>query len=335
MGDGAAERRRVRTPELTLPAPARELWRRLAESVRAEIRRISDTTPPYAIGGGSILAALWKHRYSHDIDLIVPPETPLGRLATGNDPAAKFETAMRALGGKPRFNSDLGLWTVSFDHGERKLDLWATEPLLRAGERMCTIDGHPETVLSSAQILRGKLERSQEHLARDVFDFAKAADKEPEALESAVNTISRKLADEMAQTFHWAGPTIAAEAAAMLSGIPEEERIEPQQLGSRAAHAISGAVYTMCRIGTRNGRIEVTKATTSRSERTDRVEPNDAEHYFEASGLNGYLRAKGPGNKALLGYAQTAADEGGATVVFEAHGERVAAGWWTRRGSNP
>lgn len=323
----------MKTPELTLPAPARDLWHKLAGVVRQEIGRISHTEPAYAIGGGSVLAARWQHRHSHDVDLVVPADTPLGRLATNNDPGSKFETAMRALGGEPRFNSDIRLWTVSFDGGERKLDLWATTPLLAAGEQKATIDGHT-TVLSSAQILRGKLERSQDHLARDVFDLVKAAEKEPEALEAAVNTISNKLADEIAQTFHWAGPTIAADAATMLTGIPDEEQIDPKALGGLAAHAMSGSVYTICRIETRDGRIEVTTATSSRSETTRQIARERAEHYFEASGLNGYLRAKGPGNEALLEYARTAAARGRGTLVFEGRDDAVTAWRTAKAGMN-
>ena len=50
------------------------------------------------------------------------------------------------------------------------------------------IDGRLETALSSAQILRGKLERADEPLARDVFDIVKANEKEPDALEVLLPT---------------------------------------------------------------------------------------------------------------------------------------------------
>lgn len=199
----------MRHPRLTLPAPAAELWRRIAPAVREEIAAISDGAPHYTIGGGSVLAARWGHRHSYDVDLMVDPKAVLGMLAEANNPASRFEARMRALGGRPAFDSDLRLWRIPFEDGRRKLDLWATRPLLGAGEHVATIEERTERVLSSAQILRGKLERSQDHLARDVFDLAKAAEKEPEALEAAVNAISRELADSIAQSFHWAGPAIA------------------------------------------------------------------------------------------------------------------------------
>ena len=321
-------------PTLTLPPPAETLWHAIGETVREELRSISDRQTQYAIGGGSILAARWKHRYSYDIDLVVQPDTPLGMLAEANNPATQFEARMRALGGKPAFHPMARLWTVSFDKGERKLDLWATAPLLGAGQQTCTIDGRSETALSSAQILRGKLERAEEPLARDVFDIIKASEKEPEALEAAVNAISQEAADAIAQNYHWASPTIAGDVEKALSGIPEQERIEARQLGNRAAHAISNGLYTKCRIQTRSGAIEVTTATNARGEKTHRMEPNNAEHYFEATGLSAYLEPQGPGAKALLDYACTACGQQRDRVVFEADAHGVSAWRTAKAGMN-
>ena len=320
----------MNAPTLTLPPPAGELWQRIGATVREEIRNITGAEARYAIGGGSILAARWEHRYSYDVDLVVPPDTALGMFAEANNPACKFEARMRALGGRPAFNSDAQLWRVSFDDGERKLDLWASAPLLGAGEQACTIDGRLETVLSTAQILRGKLERSDEHLARDVFDLAKASEKDPEALEAAINAISRPLAESIAQSFHWAAPAIAAEAEGTLGGVPEDEGIQPARLGNRGAHAISNALYTRCCIRTRNGAIQVTTATEAQGEKTRRIEVTNAEHDFEAAGLHAYLRAKGPGAKALLDYARESCARYEDRLVFEADADGVRA-WQTAK----
>ena len=321
-------------PTLTLPPPAETLWHAIGETVREELRSINDRPTRYAIGGGSILAARWKHRYSYDIDLVVQPDTPLGMLAAANNSAAQFEARMRALGGTPAFHAMARLWTVSFDKGERKLDLWATTPLLGAGQQTCTIDGRSETALSSAQILRGKLERGEEPLARDVFDIIKASEKEPEALEAAVNAMSREAAEAIAQNYYWAGPAIAGDADTALSGIPEEERIEPKQLGSRAAHAISNSLYTKCRIRTRGGAIEVTTTTNVRGEKTNRIAPENARHYFEATGLSAYLEPQGPGARTLLDYARTACGQQRDSVVFEADAHGVSAWRTAKAGMN-
>ena len=91
----------MNAPTLTLPPPAGKLWRRIGATVREEVRSITGAEAGYAIGGGSILAARWEHRYSYDVDLVVPPDTPLGMFAEANNPASGFETRMRALGGTP------------------------------------------------------------------------------------------------------------------------------------------------------------------------------------------------------------------------------------------
>ncbi len=322
-------------PDLSLPAPAATLWRAVGDTVREQLREISDQETPYAIGGGSILAARWKHRHSYDIDLVLDPDTPLGMLAEENNPATRFESSLRALGGKPTFYPGARLWLVEFDGGKRKLDVWATALLLGAGQQECTIDGERETALSSAQILRGKLERADAPLARDVFDIVKAGEKEHAALEAAVNAVGRDTAERIAQVCHFAAPTIAEAAAEALSGVPPDEHIEPRELGNRAAHAITNALYTKCLIRTRNGRIEVTTETNSRKETTTVVEPTRADDYFEATGLNAYLQPQGPGAKALVSYAGAACGEQRESLVFEADARGLQAWRTAKSAMNP
>lgn len=81
-------------------------------------------------------------------------------------------------------------------------------------------------------------------------------------------------------------------------------------------------------IHTRNGAIEVTTATNVRGEETIRIEPNNAQRHFEATGLSAHLQPKGPGAKALLDYARTACRQRRDRVVFEADADGVKA-WRT------
>ncbi len=119
-----------------------------------------------------------------------------------------------------------------------------------------------------------------------------------------------------------------------LRSIPDHERIEPRQLGHRAAHAIGNALYTTCRIRTRNGAIEVTTATNVRGEKAIRIQPNKAEHHFEATGLSAHLQPRGPGAKALLDYARTACRQQLDRVVFEAGADGVRAWRTAKAGMN-
>ena len=57
---------------LTLPEPAAGLWaakRSIVHAIPPEIFR--SNIPPH-LGGGTILAARWKHRIRTDIDMFLP-----------------------------------------------------------------------------------------------------------------------------------------------------------------------------------------------------------------------------------------------------------------------
>ena len=238
--------------ELKLPLAAAELWARIRSAVDSAMTSLGDEPTGYRIGGGTILAARWEHRESYDIDLAVAEDTPLGKLREEKGDQSGFEAKMRALRGVPEYFPNLKLWRVAFDNGQQGLDLWAHKPLLGAGEEELTIEGRRETVLSTVQILRGKLERADKHLPRDVFDVIKAGTNDPRALEGTVNAIDEETAERIAMSWYWNGGEIAKEAGEKLLGVPENERIDPRKLGTLAAHAIKNAVYTHCRIETRD-----------------------------------------------------------------------------------
>ena len=290
--------------ELKLPLAAAELWARIRSAVDSAMTSLGDEPTGYRIGGGTILAARWEHRESYDIDLAVAEDTPLGKLREEKGDQSGFEAKMRALRGVPEYFPNLKLWRVAFDNGQQGLDLWAHKPLLGAGEEELTIEGRRETVLSTVQILRGKLERADKHLPRDIFDVIKAGTNDPRALEGTVNAIDEETAERIAMSWYWNGGEIAKEAGEKLLGVPENERIDPRKLGTLAAHAIKNAVYTHCRIETRDRAIEVRTATKTRGARTIRIEAHEVEKRFEASGLNGYLEEKGPSAKELREYAR-------------------------------
>ena len=81
---------------LTLPEPAAGLW--------AEKRSILHAIPPETfgrsipphLGGGTILAARWKHRISTDIDVLLPGRNTLIDLLQDND-----RNIVNQLGGTP------------------------------------------------------------------------------------------------------------------------------------------------------------------------------------------------------------------------------------------
>ena len=278
--------------------------------------------PAYRMGGGTILAARWEHRESFDVDLTLPADTALGSLRAEHGDSSGFEARLKALGGAPTYYPDLKLWRVAFDEGERGLDLWAHEPEIGSGEEQRTVHGKVETVLSSTQILRGKLERADKRLPRDVFDMAKAAGKAAAALESAVNAVSAERAEHIAHDWYWNGADIANEARRKLDGVPDKEHVDPNKLGNVAAQAITRAIYTHCRIATRDGAIEVTTATKARKAHKSRIAASKAPDTFEASGLNSYLDITGPGARRLREYALTECRRGRNVLVLNIEPEQ-------------
>lgn len=53
-------------PSLVLPSPARELWLNSRDVVKAGLERIKRREADYALTGGTVLAARWRHRKSFE-----------------------------------------------------------------------------------------------------------------------------------------------------------------------------------------------------------------------------------------------------------------------------
>ena len=143
--------------ELVLPDTASGLWQTTREITRRGIKELTGRSSSYAIGGGTILAARWKHRGSDDIDIVVAEDTAPGAVLGGSQ--SRFKQEIEELGAIVRRKARGRL--VSAEWTDRKIDVWATTPIPRIGAGTAAVDGRLETVLSTTQILRGKLERGR------------------------------------------------------------------------------------------------------------------------------------------------------------------------------
>lgn len=102
------------------------------------------------------------------------------------------------------------------------------------GEYDVEIDGRRQTVLSTTQILRGKLERAEDPgPVRDAYDLATAATCDPEALAAAVGMLpderAKRIADDLRKR-----ETAIAEAARRKITAHGPEQIAPDDLGARS-----------------------------------------------------------------------------------------------------
>ena len=77
---GTGSRDQSNSEKLTLPEPARGLWKRIRATIHELGNRRPDVHIEPHIGGGMVLAARWHHRASTDIDITLPGDASLGDL---------------------------------------------------------------------------------------------------------------------------------------------------------------------------------------------------------------------------------------------------------------
>ena len=300
---------------LRLPGPAHDLWLRTRDVVKQGLEAVGGEDVEYRIGGGTILAARWRHRTSFDVDVNLESGVPLRRL---DDPRnAWFKRKFGALGGRPHFNPQLNLYSIDF--GEQEIELWSHSPLIAAGHRPERVAGRDEVLLSTAQILRGKLERGHAKLSRDVYDVVKAGEFDPRSLEIAANTVPHHLLGNIALDWYAGRAEIAAQARHGLAGaVAPDERVRFRYLGDKGSDTILKARYRRLRVRTDDGGIVVETETESGNRRRMVIRPDEAEREFEAQGVNGHLREKGPGATAVREYAVHLCGQGaGDALVFQ------------------
>ena len=277
----------TRAGSLTLPTEAAALWRRTHDIVRRGIAEVSGDLRGYAIGGGTILAARWQHRASQDIDIVIPEQCNPGRVL--GRPESAFRREIEKLGGEvaPKARGKL----VTAGWPGQKVDIWATTPMPSSGATNVIIDGSAETVLSPTQILRGKLERGEDCLGRDVYDLLRSAEFDRASLVAAANAAGRSWTMTVAGIWTAANDKIAGEVETLATSRP---LTDASRLGVDAASALRSALYRKLEIGSDKNRI-VVHATTGFGEEVPIVIEGDAGDAFERFGLNGYLEGQQPG----------------------------------------
>jgi hypothetical protein len=129
----------------------------------------------WSFGGGTVLMRRHHHRFSKDIDIFVPDPQFLGYLT-------------------PRLSAKAEAMTDHYDeHGnslrlyfpEGEIDFVASAPLTQDPAVTEMIFDRQVQVETSTEIVAKKVwHRGEEFTARDIFDLAMVAEKEPKALEA-------------------------------------------------------------------------------------------------------------------------------------------------------
>ena len=166
---------------MKLPTAAAAAWRAHREALR-RIARDESQPSRLLLTGGSVLAGEWEHRESIDIDMLLPERRSIDDLG----PRRRLDLEAATGGTIIRQTR----YRIIARTPEGVLDVTAMKPELEGCEREIEVEGATQTVLSAAQILRGKLARIKKALPRDAFDLITAAKAAPAALEIAVNALS-------------------------------------------------------------------------------------------------------------------------------------------------
>jgi predicted nucleotidyltransferase component of viral defense system len=149
------------------------LFQRALELIDS-VARSGTVFEPWSFGGGTVLMRRYRHRFSRDIDIFVPDPQYLGYVTPRLNDTAESMTADYVEQGN--------FLKLRFPEGE--IDFIASAPLTAAPTVVERLFGREVRVETATEIIAKKLwHRGNEFKARDMFDLALVAEKEPRALD--------------------------------------------------------------------------------------------------------------------------------------------------------
>ena len=278
------------------------------------------------LGGGAVLAARWRHRQSHELDIVIPGEATLWELKPALDEMAE---GLGSDGYEYHEGRDEYRARFLTEGQVQTLAIWAGSVAPPGAEATANICGREGVALSTSQILVTKLQRGEFALAKDVIDVVSAARVDKASLEAAVNTLTPPRARLIAATWDRAGTTIAWRASAEFSN----QVIETRGLGPRGADAIVANLYEQIDVRVSDGHIELHTRTGGGTRRTHRWTPGEATDCAMRNGMVAAMRGMRMDAMGILGAAKAARAQRDA----DRHRERPARGELTRgrRGAAP
>lgn len=308
--------------DLTLPEPARTLLGRTRATLDVYVTPRTPDRSGWRIGGGTVLAARWRHRESLDIDLLVHPRTETRFLRP--DVAPELHRRLEAAGARKitigRFSQ------VLFE--ESRIEMLAADPQPRVGHRRALVDGSAATVLASSQILTGKFSnRSLNPPARDLYDLAVAATAAPRALAIAVNALAGHDIRWRLASWEMEREKFAEEGSLELHGVPPRYEAIRADPANHAGHAVMAAVYRYVRLLAHDGVAVV--ETENRFGRETRTcdSPDDLAERFEEDGINAVLAAAGTDPERIRRETAVAMLNRENGTILELDQDRAAWGW--------
>ncbi|MDE2907381.1 MAG: hypothetical protein OXQ28_15000 [Acidobacteriota bacterium] len=273
--------------KLTLPEPAARLW----VETRDVLNKLGPAQAPWRpyLGGGTIIAARIGHRESTDVDVVIRDTTSLAHLIRNDE----MNLAAR-LDGTPIQETTTQI-KVKMPNGIIDLNLAPVRP--KTGAERVVITGRPQHVLSTAQILRGKLDRAaRPGPVRDVYDVIRLS-QDPESAGELLSAYGL-LDDERKQEIEWTWPRCDEhyrDEAERYLKLTEKPCTDLSRLGSTGAHVLKAHRLARVVIELHGDRVLTERKSRGGMVFTDETHiertralhaRNGIEETFDASGLS-------------------------------------------------
>lgn len=273
-----------------VPEPAKTLIEKTHGLLDKYLPKALPKGEQWAVGGGTMLAARWRHRLSNDLDILLHEDSNLRKL--DGDRGRAMQADFRATGAiEFDWDSDV-CRTILYETS--KIDIIAGRATPAAGKETADFGTGTAATLSNAQILSGKLKnRALNPPVRDLFDIAVADEADPESLRIAVNTTPRTEYERLARKWAANSDRYEHEQRFLLKGVPEEHKGKQNSTVIFATAAIRKHRYHLIEIEVTERGIEV--RTENALGRTEHVyeTAKDGRDGFERTGINAALEARG------------------------------------------
>ena len=315
---------------MTLPELARTLYLRERGLIDAWTAGAGLAPDQVCLGGGSVLAAWWKHRDSDDIDVVAQGETAYAEMLSARK---TLDALAESCGGTVSWVNDLQAVRIAWPD----LDSGATDKIEFFGEaesppehaeRSVNLEGRSTRILGIRQILWGKLDRCLKRItSKDVFDLREAGLRDTEEVVAAVNAWPGWKMRELAQTFRSDAPAIGEEIEAQLRTTAVIEAGAGRIVAEEAADAVERALYREVRVGVEKGLVRVDRATVVGPLEPLRWPPDETAVEAKRTGMARCLDALGM-RVVLDDAASVASRSDGAAEIWTARDGDIVK--WTR-----
>ena len=220
--------------DLSLPSGPRELL----EAVRAPLALAFGGENNLRLGGGTALAARWHHRHSTDVDIFVEPE-PYRHFHWNT--GGRFHLDLTAAAPVDRLIIGRTGAYMSFQGLPGHVSVAPVRGLPDDPRSPDTVAGTDLPLETTAEILAKKLAfrmaLDKELVQRDLYDIAFAREREPAALQTALDALQTRELAEIRAAFedHRANPNASGQAQPVLA--PSDP-----QLGERSSAIVERLV---------------------------------------------------------------------------------------------